>query len=115
MIEADQEQSIVSGDSDLVPGRYEGGLKTWECSIDLVQYLHESNADFKNKRIFEVSVSRDRDLDAYFTGRSVAGLAFHPSMHTDKYFSNQEARVVYYTSKITTCKPFNWSLSQISF
>ncbi|EOR00981.1 hypothetical protein E3P92_00410 [Wallemia ichthyophaga] len=54
LIEADQEQSIVSGDSDLVPGRYEGGLKTWECSIDLVQYLHESNADFKNKRIFEI-------------------------------------------------------------
>ncbi len=25
--------------SDLVPGSYEGGLKTWECSIDLATYL----------------------------------------------------------------------------
>jgi hypothetical protein len=27
-------------DSDLVSGVYEGGLKTWECSIDLCQYLY---------------------------------------------------------------------------
>lgn len=27
--------------SDLVPGIYEGGLKTWECSLDLVNYLEQ--------------------------------------------------------------------------
>jgi hypothetical protein len=27
--------------SDLIPGIYEGGLKTWECSIDLCRYLYE--------------------------------------------------------------------------
>jgi len=26
--------------SDLIPGVYEGGLKTWECSIDLCEYLY---------------------------------------------------------------------------
>ena len=26
--------------SDLIPGVYEGGLKTWECSIDLCNYLY---------------------------------------------------------------------------
>lgn len=32
-----EEQGAVAGtDSDLIPGVYEGGLKTWECSIDLV-------------------------------------------------------------------------------
>lgn len=26
--------------SDLIPSVYEGGLKTWECSLDLAGYLH---------------------------------------------------------------------------
>ncbi|PWN40460.1 hypothetical protein IE81DRAFT_293389 [Ceraceosorus guamensis] len=30
---------LVEADSDLVPGVYEGGLKTWECSLDLVAAL----------------------------------------------------------------------------
>ena len=29
---------LSSGD-DLTPGVYEGGFKTWECAIDLAQYL----------------------------------------------------------------------------
>ncbi|KAF8729840.1 hypothetical protein AX14_005938 [Amanita brunnescens Koide BX004] len=42
--------------SDLVQGVYEGGLKTWECCLDLVDYL-ESNGLSKSlvgKRILEV-------------------------------------------------------------
>ncbi|KAJ1674487.1 hypothetical protein EV182_003181, partial [Spiromyces aspiralis] len=31
--------------SDLVKGVYEGGLKTWECSIDLINYLTETYDD----------------------------------------------------------------------
>ncbi|KIM43777.1 hypothetical protein M413DRAFT_68929, partial [Hebeloma cylindrosporum] len=30
---------FLDAPSDLVPGVYEGGLKTWECSLDLVDYL----------------------------------------------------------------------------
>lgn len=29
---------LSTGD-DLTPGIYEGGFKTWECAIDLAQYL----------------------------------------------------------------------------
>ena len=29
--------------TDLVPGKYEGGLKVWECSIDLCRYLAQDN------------------------------------------------------------------------
>lgn len=29
----------ASEESDLVPGVYEGGMKLWEASIDLVEYL----------------------------------------------------------------------------
>ncbi|CEH11978.1 Predicted methyltransferase [Ceraceosorus bombacis] len=33
------EAGLVEADSDLVPGVYEGGLKTWECSLDLIAAL----------------------------------------------------------------------------
>ncbi|KAL3920279.1 MAG: hypothetical protein SGILL_003341, partial [Bacillariaceae sp.] len=31
-----------NNDTDLVPGVYEGGLKVWECSLDLCKYLHDN-------------------------------------------------------------------------
>ncbi|XP_020242021.1 histidine protein methyltransferase 1 homolog [Asparagus officinalis] len=44
--------------SDLVPGKYEGGLKLWEGSIDLVKALHfevqESRLMIKGKRVLEL-------------------------------------------------------------
>ena len=29
---------------DIVPGVYEGGFKTWECSMDLAQYVAETES-----------------------------------------------------------------------
>ncbi|KAK9177630.1 hypothetical protein WN943_026818 [Citrus x changshan-huyou] len=44
--------------SDLVPGVYEGGLKLWEGSIDLVKALcldvQNGNISFSGKRVLEV-------------------------------------------------------------
>ena len=45
--------------SDLIPGVYEGGLKTWECSLDLVDYLdglrdQPNFQGFSGRRILEV-------------------------------------------------------------
>ena len=31
--------------SDLIPGVYEGGLKTWECSLDLVADLDKARSN----------------------------------------------------------------------
>ncbi|KAG6899944.1 hypothetical protein C0993_005067 [Termitomyces sp. T159_Od127] len=47
--------AFVEAPSDLVPGIYEGGLKTWECSIDLAGYLAGRGPDFdaRGKRIIE--------------------------------------------------------------
>ncbi|KAK8958775.1 hypothetical protein KSP40_PGU021796 [Platanthera guangdongensis] len=46
--------------SDLVPGKYEGGLKLWEGSIDLVKTLHSEIEDgrliVEGKRVLEVSL-----------------------------------------------------------
>ncbi len=38
IMQQDQDTFLL-GDSDVINGSYEGGLKTWECSIDLAQYL----------------------------------------------------------------------------
>lgn len=35
----DNSEDIVPLETDLVPGIYEGGLKVWECSVDLVNFL----------------------------------------------------------------------------
>ena len=33
------QNNIEAKDSDLISGVYEGGLKVWECSFDLVDYI----------------------------------------------------------------------------
>ena len=41
--------------SDLNSGEYEGGLKVWECTYDLMQYLHENDVfDYKKARIMDM-------------------------------------------------------------
>ena len=46
---------FLDAPSDLVPGVYEGGLKTWECSLDLVHYLDQiRETDIRGKSLLEV-------------------------------------------------------------
>ncbi|XP_017752231.1 PREDICTED: histidine protein methyltransferase 1 homolog [Eufriesea mexicana] len=40
--------------SDLIPAKYEGGLKIWECSYDLGQYIFENNIDFQDKFVLDL-------------------------------------------------------------
>lgn len=54
--------AFVEAPSDLVPGVYEGGLKTWECALDLAGYLcghvygseNESMNRIKGRKVLEV-------------------------------------------------------------
>jgi protein-histidine N-methyltransferase len=39
----DKGLNFIDAPSDLLPGVYEGGFKTWECSVDLISYL-DSNS-----------------------------------------------------------------------
>ena len=41
-------------DFDLVSGVYEGGLKIWECSLDLVDYVFANRSLVAGKRVFEL-------------------------------------------------------------
>lgn len=36
----DQGEEYVDSGTDLIPGLYEGGLKTWEGGVDLVEVLN---------------------------------------------------------------------------
>mmetsp|Transcript_56907 Transcript_56907/g.180061 ORF Transcript_56907/g.180061 Transcript_56907/m.180061 type:complete len:212 (-) Transcript_56907:10-645(-) len=41
--------------TDLKRGEYEGGLKLWECSIDLIKYLEKQGVAFcRGKRVLEL-------------------------------------------------------------
>ena len=33
---------------------FQGGMKIWECCLDLVQYLHEEKFNFSGKRVLEL-------------------------------------------------------------
>ncbi|CCM05093.1 uncharacterized protein FIBRA_07300 [Fibroporia radiculosa] len=42
---AEKDLEFIDTPSDLVPGVYEGGLKTWDCALDLVDHLHDAFGD----------------------------------------------------------------------
>ncbi|NWU64796.1 MET18 methyltransferase, partial [Pterocles burchelli] len=44
----------VSSHSDLIPGVYEGGLKIWECTFDLMDYFAEAEIQFTNKTVLDL-------------------------------------------------------------
>ncbi|KII91284.1 hypothetical protein PLICRDRAFT_105373 [Plicaturopsis crispa FD-325 SS-3] len=49
--------AFLDAPSDLVPGVYEGGLKTWECSLDVVDYLdsiQDEIGSFRGRRVLEL-------------------------------------------------------------
>ncbi|NXR11167.1 MET18 methyltransferase, partial [Semnornis frantzii] len=54
---ADEEGIVsksVSSHSDLIPGIYEGGLKIWECTFDLMDYLSDAEIQFVDKTVLDL-------------------------------------------------------------
>ena len=58
----------LPNNTDLIPGKYEGGLKIWECSLDLVDFLPTVFSNFSNFENLKVM-----DLGC---GHGFAGLYF---------------------------------------
>ncbi|NXH19897.1 MET18 methyltransferase, partial [Bucco capensis] len=55
--DADEEGIVsksISSHSDLIPGVYEGGMKIWECTFDLMDYLSEAEIQFTNKTVLDL-------------------------------------------------------------
>ncbi|PIK37678.1 putative histidine protein methyltransferase 1-like [Apostichopus japonicus] len=47
-------KKTVENHSDLIPNVYEGGLKIWECSVDLVEHLCETKVPLKGLSVLEL-------------------------------------------------------------
>lgn len=77
------EDGILSGDSvaglsadDIIPNAYEGGFKTWECSVDLSHYVcasmyaHEESFT-KDTLVVEVCVNRKPNLNRLSSSNNI--------------------------------------------
>ncbi|XP_026559210.1 histidine protein methyltransferase 1 homolog [Pseudonaja textilis] len=49
-----ENMSSISSQSDLITGVYEGGLKIWECTFDLLDYLSETDIQFAQKSVLDL-------------------------------------------------------------
>ena len=52
----DEQAALVDAPADLVPGVYEGGLKTWECALDIAAYIDREVPRVRRLRVLEVSM-----------------------------------------------------------
>ncbi|XP_067142268.1 histidine protein methyltransferase 1 homolog [Centruroides vittatus] len=58
--------------SDLIPGIYEGGLKIWECTLDLINYLQENDIVKKGMNILDLGCGAGlAGIFAYLKGANV--------------------------------------------
>lgn len=44
----------VTANSDLISGVYEGGMKVWECTFDLLRYFEDEDVSFKRKSVLDL-------------------------------------------------------------
>lgn len=64
--------SAITNHSDLIPGIYEGGLKIWECSLDLIHYLDEQKIFTEDMRVLELGCGAGLvGIYAYLKGAKV--------------------------------------------
>ena len=50
----DEKPKYLEQNTDLVKNVYEGGLKIWECSHDLVQFLSQTKVPIQDQRVLEL-------------------------------------------------------------
>jgi len=66
--------------SDLVKGIYEGGLKTWESSLDLLNYIANLGISWNDKKVMEIGCGSG--LPAVFCLRQGAEVVFQDYVST---------------------------------
>jgi hypothetical protein len=72
-----EQDTYLLGDSDVIKGSYEGGLKTWECSIDLADYLsHQTYVD--KLSVLEVDFAVVLTDDSLVVGQLCQQLCYFP-------------------------------------
>ncbi|KAJ7516512.1 hypothetical protein O6H91_22G060900 [Diphasiastrum complanatum] len=92
--------------SDLVPGKYEGGLKVWEGAIDLVDTLRREIQDgqlsFRGKRVLELGCGHGLPgIFACTKGASVAHFQdFNPEVLRNVTIPNVNANLEYARARL---------------
>jgi hypothetical protein len=64
----------ISDNTDLIPGKYEGGVKLWECAIDLLEYLPIFFQSNENKNLLEKIISNKGNCLELGCGHGLPGL-----------------------------------------
>ncbi|KAG9480594.1 histidine protein methyltransferase 1 homolog [Eleutherodactylus coqui] len=44
----------ITSNSDLISGVYEGGMKIWECTFDLLRYIEDEDVNLEDKRVLDL-------------------------------------------------------------
>ncbi|XP_073493137.1 histidine protein methyltransferase 1 homolog [Phyllobates terribilis] len=44
----------ITSNSDLISGVYEGGMKIWECTFDLIRYFEDEDINFEGKSVLDL-------------------------------------------------------------
>ncbi|XP_043910253.1 histidine protein methyltransferase 1 homolog [Protopterus annectens] len=73
----------ISTHSDLIPGVYEGGMKIWECTFDLITYLLENQVQFVGKKVLDLGC-----------GAGLLGMAALKHHATEVHFQDYNATVI---------------------
>ena len=95
----------MDANTDLIPGIYEGGLKTWEGGVDLVEVLAEGN--YEGKSVLEVCLDRSRA-----DNRSAVERHYHVVTFSRTSYRLEAVEYIY---KTTTSSFFSSSPSLTSF
>mmetsp|Transcript_28438 Transcript_28438/g.42236 ORF Transcript_28438/g.42236 Transcript_28438/m.42236 type:complete len:399 (-) Transcript_28438:22-1218(-) len=53
ILPSNHKNMVVPNNTDLIPGVYEGGLKVWECSLDLCHYITQQLLLLQNNKTFD--------------------------------------------------------------
>lgn len=118
------EDDYVDAKSDLIPGLYEGGLKTWEGGVDLVEVLSDGvkaqarEGLLRGKSVLEVSLRLEHscEWDYLLTYRSGAGRLYPPpsSLTTSCPAHQTRPAQPHCICKITTSSSYSSSRFQTS-
>lgn len=85
-LEADSEKILsqtAALHSDLISGVYEGGLKIWECTYDLLEYIEAEGVSFVGKKVLDLGC-----------GAGLLGIAALKMGASDVHFQDYNSTVV---------------------
>ena len=94
-----------TNESDLIPGYYEGGLKVWECSVDLCNHLlhlfHAKHSDL------DLAIGQGGRIMELGCGHGLPGCLLVKLFYEKFHASNDSATATANSSTCTTAIPHN--------